>query len=414
MNVLLIGSGGREHAIAKKLIESPKLTKLYSIPGNPGISSISETIGTDLKIDSIVKLAKEKSVDLIFCGPEQPLVDGLSDLAEKKSGIKTFGPSKMGAALEGSKIFSKQFMSKYDIPTSDYKYFYNYDEAVSYFKRRKTYPVVIKADGLAAGKGVKIAKNREEADEIIKSYFIDKSLGKSGESIVIEEFLTGEEMSAIYITDGTTFLPLIAAKDYKKVYDDDKGENTGGMGAYAPHLAYTDELKKIIEDNIISKIKIGLKKEGIDYRGALYVGLMLTDEGPKVIEFNCRFGDPETQVILPLMDSDLLNIANLAAGKKLSGTTIKWKNSFAGCVVIASEGYPGDYKKGVNIEFSGNPFDFIHAGTKQVSDKIVTNGGRVLNAVSIGSSKSSALLSCYKLLEKVKFDGCFYRKDIGT
>lgn len=412
MNVLLIGSGGREHAIAKKLVESPKLKKLYSIPGNSGISKISETIGTDLNVESIVNSAKEKSIDLIFCGPEQPLVDGLSDLAEK-NGIKTFGPSKKGAALEGSKIFSKQFMSKYDIPTSDYKYFYNYDEAVSYFKQRETYPVVIKADGLAAGKGVKIAKNRGEANEILKSYFIDKSLGKSGESILVEDFLTGEEMSAIYITDGTTFLPLIAAKDYKRAYDDDKGENTGGMGAYAPHLAYNDKLKDLIEDKIISKIRIGLKKEGIDYRGALYVGLMLTDEGPQVIEFNCRLGDPETQVILPLMDSDLLNIANLAACKKLSGTTIKWKNSFAGCVVIAAGGYPGDYKKGIDIEFSGNPYDFIHAGAKLVSDKIVTNGGRVLNAVCLGNSKSSALHSCYKLLEKVKFEGCFYRKDIG-
>ncbi|OHD15370.1 MAG: phosphoribosylamine--glycine ligase [Spirochaetes bacterium GWD1_27_9] len=412
MNVLLIGGGGREHTIAKKIKESKRLGKFYAIPGNPGIKNIAEVVNCDLNIKNIVNFAKNNAVDLIVCGPEQPLVEGLSDLA-KESGIPVFGPSKNGAKLEGSKIYSKEIMAKYDIPTSDYKSFYDYESAYNYIQKRLTYPIVIKADGLAAGKGVKIVQNREDAFDVIKSYMVDKALGASSEHIIIEDFMVGEEMSALYVTDGKTFIPLLPARDYKKVFDDDKGENTGGMGCYAPHNSMTKDLQEEIETKIIHKLKIALEKEGIDYKGVLYVGLMLTNEGAKVVEFNCRFGDPETQVIVPLIESDLLELMYATAKGKIDNQKIKWKNDYAACVVIAMDGYPGDYKKGVKINFKTSPFDFIHAGTKYDGEDIVTNGGRVLNAVALGTSKTGALEQAYKLAQKVSFDGAFYRKDIG-
>ena len=349
MNILLIGGGGREHAIAKKINESKKLKNFYSIPGNPGISSISKVIGNSLDVNDIVSKAIEYSIDIIVCGPEQPLVEGLSDLAEKE-GIKVFGPKKSGAMLEGSKIFSKQFMSKYDIPTSDYKVFNDYYEAEKYFNKRTTYPVVIKADGLAAGKGVKIAKNREEAHSVIKRYMIDRIFGTAGECIVVEEFMTGEEMSALYITDGKTFIPLLAAKDYKRAYDNDSGENTGGMGSYAPHNSLTSQLADKINEQIINNVRIGFNKENIEYNGVLYVGLMLTEDGPKVVEFNCRFGDPETQAILPLLETDILDMMYRCVKNNLNNFQLKWKNLYSCCVVIASGGYPDDYKKNIKIK----------------------------------------------------------------
>ena len=413
MNVLLIGSGGREHAIAKKVSESRRLDKFYCIPGNPGISQLAEVV--DINIDDlnlIVEFAKDNSIDLIICGPEKPLTQGLADLASEKN-IYVFGPKKIGAKLEGSKIYSKQFMSKYDIPSSPCKSFTNYEDAKAYLENRLTFPIVIKADGLAAGKGVKIVETKDQAIETVNQYMIHKILGKSGESIIIEDYMIGEEMSLLYITDGKTFLPLLPAKDYKKVYDRDRGDNTGGMGSYAPHNMITDELKEQIEKQILQKIKQGFKKEDIDYKGVLYVGAMLTEEGPKVIEFNCRFGDPETQVILPLIENDLLEIMYAAAKGKLESHSIKWKKDYAACVVIASGGYPKEYKKGIKIDFDIDPYDFIHAGTKYNGKNIITNGGRVLNAVSIGNSKSIAIQGAYKLAQKVNFESAFYRKDIG-
>lgn len=413
MNVLLLGGGGRENAIAKKVKESRRLNKLYCIPGNPGIAQLAEIVNIDPDDHkAITEFAKNNDVDLIICGPEKPLVEGIADLAEKQN-IPVFGPKKSGAQLEGSKIFSKEFMMKYDIPTSSFKSFTNSKKAIKYLENKMTFPIVIKADGLAAGKGVKIAKTRSEAIETIEKYMINRTLGKAGESIIIEDFLMGEEMSLLYITDGNYFLPLVPAKDYKKAYDNDKGENTGGMGSYAPHISISDELKNNIEKNILKKVKAGIKNENMDYKGVLYIGLILTDEGPKVLEFNCRFGDPETQVILPLVDNDILEIMYAAANGKLESHNIKWKNDYAACIVIASGGYPGSYKKGIKMDFSTNPYDFIHAGTKIIKDDIVTNGGRVLNAVSLGNSKSSALENAYKLAGKVKFAESFYRKDIG-
>lgn len=413
MNVLLVGSGGREHAIAKKIKESQKLKDFYAVPGNAGIAQLANIVSDKINLNEIVDFSKKNNIDLIICGPEQPLVDGLADMA-KEVNIPVFGPYKKGAILEGSKIYAKQFMSKYDIPTASYKVFTEYKQAKDYIERVIIYPIVIKADGLAAGKGVKIAYDKESALDIIHKYFIDKILKDAGTSIVIEEFLTGEEMSFLYITDSKYFLPLLPAKDYKRAFDNDQGENTGGMGAYCPHSRLNDELVNLIEKEIISKVKIGFKNENIDYRGVLYVGLMLTDEGPKVVEFNCRFGDPETQVILPLIESDLLEIMYKTATKRLENVSIKWKNQYSACVVIAKEGYPGEYKKGDIIHFKCNPYDFIHAGTT-IDDKgnIVVNGGRVLNAVSLGSSKINALENAYNLCKKVEFNGAFYRKDIG-
>jgi len=413
MNVLLIGSGGREHAIAKKVKESTKLKKFYCFPGNPGIANIAEIPQITNNNESIVKFAKDNDINLIICGPELPLVDGLADLASK-SGVLVFGPSQKGARLEGSKIFSKELMVKYDIPTSPYKVFRDHNEAYKYIEKRMTYPVVIKADGLAGGKGVKIAQNREEALSAIKLLMVDKIFGRSGESIIIEDFMVGEEMSALYITDSRQFLPLLPAKDYKKIYDNDKGENTGGMGAYAPHNAISKELEKEIENNILKKIKLAFEKEKIDYRGVLYVGLMLTDDGAKVVEFNCRFGDPETQVILPLVDNDILEIMYSTARGSIENQKIKWKNDYAVTVVIASEGYPGEFTKDIKIDFKTSPYDFIHSGTKVNDGIFYTNGGRVLNAVAVGSSKKSAIEKAYKLVEKVNFTGIQYRKDIGS
>lgn len=414
MNVLLIGSGGREHAIAKKIVESTKLKKLYAIPGNPGINKLAEAKEIDiLNIPEIIKFAKEKKIDLIVCGPEAPLVKGLADEAER-AGIPTFGPKKSGALLEGSKIFAKKFMAKYGIPTADFKYFDSYESAKKYLEKKVTFPIVIKADGLAAGKGVKIAHTKTEAFEIIKAYMEKKIFGDAGLKIVIEEHLTGEEMSFFYITDGNTFLPLIPAKDYKRAYDNDIGENTGGMGSYAPHISITEALKERIYKEIVIPFKNGLKLENISYRGVLYIGLMLTDDGPKVIEFNCRFGDPETQVIVPLIDNDFLNILYHTACGTLENHTIKWKNSYAACVVIASGGYPGEYKKGYKITFDTDPFEYIHAGTAyDKNGNIVTAGGRVLNCVALGQSKKSAIENAYSLAEKVHFENSFYRKDIG-
>ncbi len=413
MNVLLLGSGGREHSIAKKIKESKRLKKFYCAPGNPGIAQIAEIIDINPdETDKVIEFAKNNLIDLIICGPEKPLVNGLSEKAAKEN-ILVFGPSSKGAILEGSKIYSKEFMNRHNIPTSSFSSFNNYQNAVDYIEKRLIFPVVIKADGLASGKGVKIAKTKDEAKATIKQYMVDKVFGKSGEKIIIEDFLTGEEMSFFYITDSKTFLPLIPAKDYKKAFDNDEGENTGGMGSYAPHSSISQNIIKEIESKIIKKIKQGFKKDNIDYRGVLYIGLMITDEGLMVLEFNCRFGDPETQVIMPLIENDLLEIMHAASKGKLESHSIKWKNGYVSCVVIASKGYPGEYKKGIKIKFNTDPYSFIHAGTIIKDNEIITNGGRVLNAVCTGRSKSSAIENAYRLAQKIKFEGSFYRKDIG-
>lgn len=414
MKVLLVGNGGREHAIAKKIAESSVLTEFFSIPGNPGINTLAKVADTENTPESIADWAKNNNIDLIVCGPEIPLVAGLADAAADK-GIPVFGPKKIGAMLEGSKIFSKRFMEKYNVPTAPFVVLEDYETAAEYVKAHpQQYPMVIKADGLAAGKGVKIAANEKEALDTLNDYMVKGTLGEAGKKVVIEEFMPGEEMSVFYITDGKKFIRLIAAKDYKKAYDGDKGENTGGMGCYAPHQSLTEELSDKIEELIMPGIKQGFAEENFDYRGVLYVGLMLTKDGPKVVEFNCRFGDPETQGIMPLIDEDIVKLFYQAACGNLEYENIKWKNMFAASVVVASKGYPGSYEKGKEIFFETDMKDYIHAGTKEINGKIVTNGGRVLNAVATGNTKAEALEKAYELAAKVKFDGCFYRKDIGS
>lgn len=390
------------------------MTEFFSIPGNPGINVLAKVANTENTPESIANWAKDNNIDLIVCGPEIPLVAGLADAALSK-GIPVFGPKKIGAMLEGSKIYSKRFMEKYNVPTAPFVVLEDYESAVEYVKAHpQQYPMVIKADGLAAGKGVKIATDENDAIETLNDYMVKGTLGEAGKKVVIEEFMPGEEMSVFYLTDGKKFIRLIAAKDYKKAYDGDKGENTGGMGCYAPHQSLTEELSDKIENLVMPGIKRGFAEENFDYRGVLYVGLMLTKDGPKVVEFNCRFGDPETQGIMPLIDEDLVNLFYQVACGNLEYEEIKWKDLYAASVVVASAGYPGSYEKGKEITFETSMEDYIHAGTKEVDGKIVTNGGRVLNAVATGKTKEEALNKAYELAAKVKFDGSFYRKDIGS
>jgi phosphoribosylamine--glycine ligase len=414
MNVLLLGGGGREHAIARKLVESDKLKTLYAIPGNPGIESIAEVESsisvTD--IDEILSFAKEKQVDLIFCGPEAPLVAGVTDAA-RNAGIPVFGPPQYAAQLEGSKLFAKEFMEKYNVPTAGFHKYTSYNDACEHVEKVTTYPIVIKADGLAAGKGVRIPVNKDEALATLEDFMVNKIFGDAGSTVVFEEFMTGEEMSLFYITDGKKFMQMIAAKDYKKAFDNDEGDNTGGMGSYAPHQSLSDSLQKQI-DSMMEKIADGMIRENMDYRGVLYVGIMITPDGPKVVEFNCRFGDPETQVLMPLIDNDFLELTLAAARGDLGTRELAWKDIYAACVVIASGGYPGSYPKGKVISFETDPSDYIHAGTRFEGEEIVTSGGRVLNAVATGKTKAEALDNAYRLARQVQFDGAFYRKDIGS
>ena len=411
MNILLIGNGGREHAIAKKISTSPLLTNLYFTPYNPGIEIIGKFIDIPYTKEAIVSFAKEKNIDLIIIGPEQFLAEGITDYANW-NGIKIFGPSKSGAILEGSKIYSKQLMKKYNIPTAEYNVFYNYESSKDFINSCNI-PIVIKADGLAAGKGVAVATTRDEAYSFLKKCFIDDGFGISGRSVVIEEFMEGIEMSALFITDGKTFLPLITAKDYKRVYDNDKGPNTGGMGSFAPHNLMTESLQQEIEKLIISPLRVAFKNENIDYKGIIYVGLMLTNSGPKVVEFNCRFGDPETQAILPLMKNDLLEIMFDTVGGKLSNHKLEWRNQYSCCVVIASGGYPNSYSKNIPMTFKNNPSDYIHCGTNLKDNAFFTNGGRVLNSVALGDTLEIARDEAYKLAYGVDFEGKFFRKDIA-
>ena len=411
MNILLIGNGGREHSIAKKISTSPLLTNLYFTPYNPGIETIGKFIDIPYTKESIVSFAKDKNIDLIISGPEQLLVEGLADYANE-NGIKVFGPSKSGAILEGSKIYSKQLMKKYNIPTAEYNVFYDYESSKDFINSCNI-PIVIKADGLAAGKGVAVAMTREEAYSFIKKCFIEEGFGASGRSVVIEEFMKGIEMSALFITDGEVFLPLIAAKDYKRIYDNDKGANTGGMGSFAPHNLMTESLKQEIEKSIISPLRIAFKNENIDYKGIIYVGLMLTDNGAKVVEFNCRFGDPETQAILPLMKNDLLEIMFDTVNGKLNRHKLEWSNQYSCCVVIASKGYPNNYLKNIPMTFKTSPSDYIHCGTKFRDGDFFTNGGRVLNGVATGDTLEIAREKAYKLVGAVDFEGKSFRKDIA-
>ena len=419
MNVVVVGSGGREHALAWKISESKSLKKLFVLPGNPGTAAIAENINIDLSgKESAIEFCKDNAVDLVVIGPEQPLVDGLAN-ALRSVGILVFGPNSSAAEIEAHKTFAKHIMSKAGIPTGKYIEFNAamYDRAVEYLKKKK-YPCVIKADGLASGKGVLICKNSDEAIDALKTLFIKKVFGKSGEKILIEEFLEGEEASVFAITDGNNFILLPPSQDHKRIGDNDTGKNTGGMGAYAPAPIVTSEIMEFIASKIVAPTLHALNAEGRKFIGCLYVGLMLTDEGPKVVEYNCRFGDPETQAVLPLIKGDFLKLLYSAAKGELDRETIKYNNGSSVCVVAASDGYPGAYKKGFEItgleQMPENVIVF-HAGTKEENGKIVTNGGRVLGVTSMlkENDLAEAKRITYDALKKIHFENIYYRTDIA-
>ncbi len=418
MNILMIGSGGREHALVKKLLESPKVTKLYTAPGNGGISC--DSICVDIPVmdkEKMVAFAKENSIDLAFVAPDDPLADGMVDAFEQ-AGIRAFGPNAKAAIIEASKVFSKDLMKKYNIPTAEYETFDNASNAIEYIKDRNEFPVVVKADGLALGKGVIIATTFEEAQTAVKSIMEDKKFGASGNKVVIEEFLTGPEVSVLSFTDGKTVKPMVSSKDHKRAYDNDQGLNTGGMGTISPNPYYTDEIADLCQQTIFEPTVKAMVAEGRPFKGCLYFGLMLTPKGPKVIEYNARFGDPETQVVLPRLKTDLVDIVNAVIDEKLDEINIEWSNEATACVVMASGGYPEAYKKGIEItglNDRGNVdgVTVYHAGTVCKDGKFYTNGGRVLGVTASAPTLDEALDKAYTAIEKIHFDGAHYRKDIG-
>ena len=418
MNILMIGSGGREHALVKKLLESPQVTKLYTAPGNGGISR--DSICVDIPVmdkEKMVQFAKDNSIDLAFVAPDDPLAAGMVDAFEA-AGIRAFGPNAKAAVIEASKVFSKDLMKKYNIPTAEYEVFDNAQKAVEYIENRNEFPVVVKADGLALGKGVIIAQNLDEAKAAVKSIMEDKKFGESGNHIVIEEFLTGPEVSVLSFTDGKTVKPMVSSKDHKRAYDNDQGLNTGGMGTISPNPYYTDELAKECQETIFEPTIKAMVAEGRPFKGCLYFGLMLTPKGPKVIEYNARFGDPEAQVVLPRLKTDLVDIVNAVIDEKLSDIDIEWSNDASACVVMASGGYPEAYKKGIEIiglNDKGNVdgATVYHAGTVYKDGKFFTNGGRVLGVTATAPTLDEALEKAYKAVDKIHFDGAHYRKDIG-
>lgn len=418
MNVLMIGSGGREHTLIKAILKSPRLEKLYCAPGNGGISRDAQCV--DIPVmdkEKMVAFAKENSIDLAFVAPDDPLAAGMVDAFEE-AGIRAFGPNAAAAVIEASKVFSKNLMKKYGIPTAEYEVFDNSADAIAYVKGNNIAPVVVKADGLALGKGVIIAQTVEDAEKAIKSIMEDKKFGESGNKVVIEEFLTGPEVSVLSFTDGKTVKPMVSSKDHKRALDGDKGLNTGGMGTISPNPYYTDELADECMETIFKPTIEAMQKEGRPFKGCLYFGLMMTPKGPKVIEYNARFGDPEAQVVLPRLKTDILDIIDAVIDEKLDEIDIEWSDDCSACVVMASGGYPESYKKGIemfgmddNGQVEGATV--YHAGTKYSDGKFYTNGGRVLGVTATGKTLDEALEKAYAAVEKISFDGAHYRHDIG-
>ncbi len=413
MKIMVVGGGGREHAIIKKIKENKDVEKIYALPGNGGMAKDAELVNigaTD--IEKAVLFAVENKIDYAVVAPDDPLVLGMVDALEEK-GIPCFGPRKNAAIIEGSKVFSKDLMKKYNIPTAQYEVFTDADEALKYVENCPI-PTVVKADGLALGKGVIIAMTREEAKNAVVSIMKDKQFGKSGDSIVIEEFLTGPEVSVLSFTDGKTVVPMISSMDHKRAGDNDMGLNTGGMGTVAPNPYYT----KAIADECMEKIFLptidAMNKEGRTFKGCLYFGLMLTEKGPKVIEYNCRFGDPETQVVLPLLESDLLTVMKAVTNETLADCEVKFSDKSACCVIMASEGYPVKYEKGYEITIPEEVEDNVYvAGAKLENGKLLTNGGRVLGVTKIADTLEQAIALSYNAVEKVCFGNAYYRHDIG-
>ena len=416
MRVLVIGSGGREHALAWKIAQSPLVKKVFCAPGNAGTANVAENIDIPSdNVDALLQFATVTGIGLTIVGPEQPLVKGLVDSFEE-SGLRVFGPSQRAAEIEGSKVFCKDLMKKYGIPTARYESFDSLDQVKLFTKEDE--PVVVKASGLAAGKGVILCSNAEEARSAVQSIMQEKAFGNAGDQVVVEEFLTGQEVSLLAFTDGKTVLPLDSAQDHKAAFDGDKGPNTGGMGAYSPALVFTEELKQQVIDEIMIPTVRAMAKEGRYYRGILYAGLMLTESGPKVLEFNARFGDPETQPIMMRIKNDIVPIFEACIDGTLAKQSLQWRSEPTVCVVMAAKGYPSSYEKGKEI--SGLNSDenrqvvVFHAGTRLENGKVLTNGGRVLGVTALGSDINQAIKNAYSAVDKIKWDGVHYRKDIGN
>ena len=412
MKVLVVGNGGREHAIIKSLKKSDKIDQIIAIAGNGGIASDATIVDMNVKdVEKIAIWAKENQIDFAVVAPDDPLVLGAVDLLEAQ-GIPCFGPNKAAAIIEGSKIFSKNLMKKYGIPTAAYETFSDMESAFKYLETCDM-PIVIKADGLALGKGVIIAETLADAKDAVKSMMEDKVFGASGANVVIEEFLTGPEVSVLSFTDGKTLVPMISSMDHKRALDNDKGLNTGGMGTVAPNPYYTDEIAKDCMEKIFIPTMKAMNSEGRTFKGCLYFGLMLTPKGPKVIEYNCRFGDPETQVVLPLLKTDLFEIMQAVAYEKLNEVNVEFYNKSACCVIMASKGYPESYEKGYEITMDKDLEDVFVAGAKLADGKLLTNGGRVLGVTAIDTDLKGAIEKAYQKVQKINFANAFYRKDIG-
>ncbi len=413
MKILVIGSGGREHAIIKKIKQNKNVSEIYAIPGNGGIER--DAICIDIKatdINAIKDFAKKNNIDYAIVTPDDPLVAGLVDSLEEIK-IPCFGPNKNAAIIEGSKVFAKNLMKKYKIPTAKYETFESYDKAIEYLKTAPM-PTVIKADGLALGKGVIIAETKEKSFDTVKNIMKDKAFGKSGDRIVIEEFLEGVEVSILSFTDGKTIIPMISSMDHKRIGDKDTGLNTGGMGTIAPNPYYTKEIAKECFDKIFIPTISAMNKEGRTFKGCLYFGLMIAKDGAKVIEYNCRFGDPETQVILPLLKSDLLDIMIATTNGNLDKVKVEFENKSAACIIMASEGYPLEYKKGFAINIPKDIIERVYfAGVKKENEKLLTNGGRVLGITNIADTLEKAIKLSYEDAKQISFEGAYYRKDIG-
>lgn len=419
MNILLVGGGGREHALIHQFNKSDKVDKIYCAPGNGGIGA--EAVNVDIPVmdkEKMVAFAKENNIDMVFVAPDDPLADGMVDAFEAQ-GIRAFGPRADAAIIEASKVFSKNIMKKYNIPTAKYEVFDNSEAAISYIKDNNLAPVVVKADGLALGKGVLIAQTVEEGVQAVKTIMEDKKFGSSGNNVVIEEFLTGPEVSVLAFTDGKCVKPMVSSKDHKRALDGDRGLNTGGMGTISPNPYYTDEIAEICQKTIFEPTINAMNKEGRPFKGCLYFGLMITPDGPKVIEYNARFGDPEAQVVLPRLKTDLVDICNAVIDETLSELDIEWYSDCSACVVVASGGYPESYKKGFEIkglDQNGQISDDVtvyHAGTKLENGKYLTAGGRVLGITAMGETLEKALNTAYSAVSKLSFEDMQYRTDIG-
>ena len=418
MNILMIGSGGREHALIRKLKESPKLTKIYCCPGNGGIACDAECVDIGvMEFDKIVDFSKTNKVDLVFVAPDDPLAAGLVDILEE-NGIRAFGPKQNAAIIESSKVFSKDLMKKYHIASAKYEVFDHPERALEYIIAQDKFPAVIKADGLALGKGVIIAENAYDAKEALHSIMESKVFGDSGNKVVIEEFLTGPEVSVLAFVDGNTVVPMVSAKDHKRVFAGDRGPNTGGMGTISPNPHYTDGIAERCMKEIFIPTVNAMKSEGRPFKGCLFFGLMITADGPKVIEYNARFGDPEAQVVMSRLKTDLIDIIEAVIDEKLHKIDIEWSDEAAACVIMASGGYPAEYRKGIEIsgldnngQISGGTV--FHSGTARKDGLFYTNGGRVLGATATGNTLESALDNAYKLVDNIHFEGAHFRTDIG-